>query len=159
MDTLLAGTLILPLEGSLCRSNVQRRVACGNHSGLIVKTIPGKAKNRSPSRWNRRSPSARNLVHLRPGTLFTFTPESRSPSSGIRNRLGVSILFAFLAVAEERSFTQAIPAISTTELKADRILSFLISTVANRSPTRDASFSIIHHYISSGWHLEIDANS
>jgi len=64
---------------------VQRRRTCGNHSGLFVKTIPGKAKKRSPCRRNRRSPSARNLVHLRPETLFTFTLESRSPSRGIRN--------------------------------------------------------------------------
>jgi hypothetical protein len=36
------------------------------------------------SRRNRRSPSARNPFHLRPGMLFTFTPESRSRSPGIR---------------------------------------------------------------------------
>jgi hypothetical protein len=29
-----------PLGGSLCRCDVQRCHACGNHSGLIVKTIP-----------------------------------------------------------------------------------------------------------------------
>ncbi len=68
----------------MCRSNVQRRPACGNHSGLIVKTIPGCCENRSPSRRNHLSPSARNPVHLRPGTFFTFTPESRSPCPGIR---------------------------------------------------------------------------
>jgi len=42
----------------------------------IVKTIPGAGENRSPSRRNRCSPSARNSVRLHPGTLFTFTPES-----------------------------------------------------------------------------------
>jgi hypothetical protein len=58
-------------------------VTCGNHSGAIVKTIPANAKTRSPSRRNHRSPSARNAAHLHPGTLFTFIPESRSPSPGI----------------------------------------------------------------------------
>jgi hypothetical protein len=50
----------------------------------IVKAIPGSGENRSPSRRNRCSPSARNPVRLHPGTLFTFTPESFSPSPGIR---------------------------------------------------------------------------
>jgi len=54
----------------------------------IVKAIPGSGENRSPSRRNRCSPSARNPVHLHPGTLFTFAPESFSPSPGIRNRDG-----------------------------------------------------------------------
>jgi hypothetical protein len=49
-----------------------------------VKTIPGYCEKRSPSRRNHCSPSARNLVRLHSGTLFTFTPESRSPSPGIR---------------------------------------------------------------------------
>ena len=52
----------------------------------IVKAIPGSGENRSPSRRNRCSPSARNPVRLHPGTLFTFTPESFSPSPGIRNQ-------------------------------------------------------------------------
>jgi hypothetical protein len=50
----------------LCRYDVRRRSACGNHSGLIVKTIPGCAKNRSPSKPESLSPSARNPVHLAP---------------------------------------------------------------------------------------------
>jgi len=66
----------------LCRCNVQRRSPCGNHSGPIAKTIPGSRVNRSPSRRNHCSPSARNPVRLHPGTLFTITPESRSPSPG-----------------------------------------------------------------------------
>jgi len=91
MDALLAGTLIPPW-----------RVHCaGVMSSAVVpveiipdsswKRFRGSAKNRSPSRRNRRSPSARNPVHLRPGTLFTFTPESRSPCPGIRT-LGLAIL-------------------------------------------------------------------
>jgi hypothetical protein len=51
----------------------------------IVKAIPGSGENRSPSRRNRCSPSARNPVRLHPGMLFTFTPESFSPSPGIRS--------------------------------------------------------------------------
>jgi hypothetical protein len=53
----------------------------------IVKAIPGSGENRSPSRRNRCSPSARNPVRLHPGMLFTFTPESFSPSPGIRSHL------------------------------------------------------------------------
>jgi len=67
----------------LCRYDVQRRLPCGNHSGLIAKAIPGSRENRSPSRRNHCSPSARNPVRLHPGTLFTITPEPRSLSSGI----------------------------------------------------------------------------
>ena len=73
-----------PLEGSLCRCYVQRRSACGNHSGLIVKTIPRYCENCSPSRRNHCSSSAWNLVRLHSGTLFTFAPESCPPSPGIR---------------------------------------------------------------------------
>ena len=51
------------------------------------KPFRDRAKNRSPSRRNHCSQSARNRVHLRPGTLFTFTPESRSPCPGIRKTL------------------------------------------------------------------------
>src|SRR5438132_13786535 len=50
----------------------------------IVKAIPGSGENCSPSPRNRCSPSARNPVRLHPGILFTFTPESFSPSPGIR---------------------------------------------------------------------------
>ena len=52
----------------------------------IVKAIPGAGENRSPSHRNHCSPSARNSVRLHPGTLFTFTPESRSTSPGIRTQ-------------------------------------------------------------------------
>src|SRR5437764_9739127 len=50
----------------------------------IVKAIPGSGENHSPSRRNHCSPSARNPVRLHPGIVFTFTPESFSPSPGIR---------------------------------------------------------------------------
>ena len=56
----------------------------------IVKTIPGSTENRSPSHRNHCSPSARNLVRLRPGMLFTFAPESFSPSPGIRTQTCVA---------------------------------------------------------------------
>jgi hypothetical protein len=76
-----------PLEGSLCRCDVQRRRACQNIPG-IVKTIPGSGENRSPSRRNHCSPSARNPVRLHPGIVFTIAPESFSPCSGIRTSAG-----------------------------------------------------------------------
>src|ERR1035438_8554182 len=86
MDSLLAGTLILPWKGSLCRDNVQRRRAHKNIPG-IAKTIPGSAENRSPSRRSHCSRSARNSVRLDPGIVFALTPESSSPSPGIRTSL------------------------------------------------------------------------
>src|SRR5438874_3889700 len=53
----------------------------------IVKAIPGSGENHSPSRRNHCSPSARNPVRLHPGIVFTFTPESFSPSPGIRKQV------------------------------------------------------------------------
>jgi RNA-directed DNA polymerase len=72
----------------------------------IVKAIPGSGENRSPSRRNRCSPSARNPVRLHPGMLFTFTPESFSPSPGIRKELKLKVNEAKSAVArpQERKF-------------------------------------------------------
>lgn len=72
MDSLLAGTLLLPWEATLCRCDVQRRLACGNHSGLIANGIPGAGENRSLSRRNRYSPSVQNRVRLHPGIAFAF---------------------------------------------------------------------------------------
>lgn len=51
-----------------------------------VKAIPGLTNFCSPSRRNHCSPSPRNRVHLQPGMIFTFTPESRSPCPGIPSR-------------------------------------------------------------------------
>jgi hypothetical protein len=68
----------------LCRDNVQRRCACQNIPGN-ANAIPGSGENRSPSRRNRCSPSARNPIRLHPGIVFTFAPESFSPCPGIRN--------------------------------------------------------------------------
>jgi len=87
MDSLLAGTLILPWKGHCAGYDVQRRRAVKNIPG-IAKTIPGLGENCSPSRRNRCSPSARNPIHLHPGIVFAFTPESRSPCPGIRNVQG-----------------------------------------------------------------------
>jgi hypothetical protein len=80
MDTLLAGTLILPWRVH-CAGIVSSAAApCGNHSGLIVKTIPGQRENPfafpseslftfSPESC---SPSPRNAFHVHPGIAFTF---------------------------------------------------------------------------------------
>jgi hypothetical protein len=84
MDSLLAGTLILPKRVHCAGNDVQRRRAFKNIPG-IAKTIPGSGENRSPSRRNRCSPSARNPVRLHPGIVFAFTPESFSPCPGIRS--------------------------------------------------------------------------
>ena len=59
----------------------------------IAKAIPGLGENRSSSRRNHCSRSARNPVRLHPGTLFAFTPESRSPSPGIRTFIACSLAF------------------------------------------------------------------
>ena len=53
-----------------------------------ANAIPGSGENRSPSRRNRCSPSARNPVRLHPGIVFTFAPESFSPCPGIRTTVG-----------------------------------------------------------------------
>jgi hypothetical protein len=86
MDSLLAGTLILPWKGHCAGSDVQRRHAGKNIPG-IAKAIPGSDENHSPSRRNHCSPSARNPVRLHPGIAFAITPESlcalpRNPQSG-----------------------------------------------------------------------------
>lgn len=62
---LLAGTLTLPWRVHCAKCDVQRHSACGNHSGLIVKAVPGYCEK----------PFA-----FPPELLFTFSPESCSPS-------------------------------------------------------------------------------
>ncbi len=64
-----------PFGGSLT-GVMSNATTCGNHSGTKPNTIPGQAE--------RCSAPARNRVRDQPGTLFGFTPESRSPSPGIR---------------------------------------------------------------------------
>src|SRR5260370_21290587 len=83
MDSLLAGNLILPWKVHCAGMMSSATVPVENIPG-IVKAIPGSGENRSPSRRNHCSPSARNPVRLHPGIVFTFPPESFSPSSGIR---------------------------------------------------------------------------
>jgi hypothetical protein len=64
-------------------------------AAVPVEIIPGssrkpfrdRTKNRSPSRRNHCSPSARNPVRLHPGTLFAITPEFHSPCPGNRTQL------------------------------------------------------------------------
>jgi len=75
MDSLLAGTLILPWRVHCAGMMFSAAVPAEDIPG-IVKTIPGSGENRSPSRRNRCSPSARNPVRLHTGILFTFAPES-----------------------------------------------------------------------------------
>ena len=88
MDTLLAGTLILPWRvhcaGVMSSAAPPLEIIPG-----IAKTIPGSGENPSPSRRNHCSPSAWNRVRLHPGTVFAFIPESCSSSPGIRIELGV----------------------------------------------------------------------
>jgi hypothetical protein len=78
MDSLLAGTLILPWKGHCAGYDVQRRCACGNHSGLSRKPFRDQAKTvRLP---------AGITIRLQLGILFVFTPESfsRSPRNPVR---------------------------------------------------------------------------
>jgi hypothetical protein len=51
----------------------------------IVKAIPGSSENRSPSVGITVHLQPGITVRLHPGIVFTFTPESFSPSPGIRN--------------------------------------------------------------------------
>src|ERR1700722_15411561 len=78
MDSLLAGTLILPKRVHCAGYDVQRRRALKKIPG-IAKTIPGSGENRSPSRRNHCSPSARNPVRVHPGILFALP---RNPHLG-----------------------------------------------------------------------------
>jgi hypothetical protein len=72
MDSLLAGNLILPLEGSLCRYDVQRRCA--------YRKLSGEHEHDSGL--------GRKPFALTPESLFAFTPESfsRSPRNPFRLR-------------------------------------------------------------------------
>jgi len=69
MDVLLAGNVILPMEGHFAGHDVQRR--------LLVENVPGKS-NIIPGRPRKCSASARNRVHLHPGIVFIF---ARIPQS------------------------------------------------------------------------------
>jgi hypothetical protein len=80
MDSLLAGTQFLPWEVSLCRYDVQRRLPCGNHSGLIAKAIPGLSEK---------------LFAFPPELLFAFSPESVSSSARNAFHVHPGIPFAF----------------------------------------------------------------
>src|SRR5579862_6035022 len=83
MDSLLAGTLIFPWRVHCAGLKSSAATPVQNIPG-IVKAIPGSGENRSPSRRNHCSPSARNRVRPHPGIVFTFAPESFSPCPGIR---------------------------------------------------------------------------
>jgi hypothetical protein len=81
MDSLLAGTLILPWRVHCAGYDVQRRCACQNIPGN-AKAIPGSGENRSPSRRNRCSPSARNPVRLRPESARSALDEMARGHAG-----------------------------------------------------------------------------
>jgi len=85
MDNLLAGTLVLPWEGPLCRVHVQRR--------RPVEIIPGHRENHSGIE--------RKLFAFPPEQLFAITPESRSSSPRIRFRVHPGTLFAFARNPQE----------------------------------------------------------
>ncbi len=98
-----------PREGSLCRSKCPAPFRLWKSFRAHRENDSGLRENRSPSRWNRRSRSARNPVHLQPGTLFTFTPESRSPCPGIRNdntKLAVAQILGDGTRTKTRAFTE-----------------------------------------------------
>lgn len=66
----------------MCRIDVKRRLACGNYSGEGERhSGVGECLFTFP--LESLFTFARNRVHLQPGMIFTFTPESRSPSPGI----------------------------------------------------------------------------
>ena len=74
MDSLLAGTLILPWRVHCAGMMSSAAVFVKNIPGN-AKAIPGSGENCSPSRRNHCSPSARNPVRLQPGIVFAFIPE------------------------------------------------------------------------------------
>ena len=74
----------------MCRCDVQRRRSCGNHSGFIVKTIPGYREKpfafplESPFTFSPEScsPSSRNAFHVHPGIAFTLPRNPHQESRG-----------------------------------------------------------------------------
>jgi hypothetical protein len=79
----------------LCRCNVQRCSACGNHSGLIVKTIPGCCEKPFAFPPESCSPSLPNAFHVHPGIAFTLP---RNPHEAAKAVLG----YAFEALEERQ---------------------------------------------------------
>src|SRR5450759_4939136 len=78
MDSLLAGTLILPWRVHCAEIMSSAAPPCGNHSGPSRKRFRAHAKTvRLP---------AGIPVRFQPGILFVFTPErfSRSPRNPVR---------------------------------------------------------------------------
>jgi hypothetical protein len=76
-DNLLAGKLILPLSGeAACHCVVQRRLACGNHSGAAERC----------------SGIGLKLFGFIAESVFTFIPEPCSGSSRntVRNHPGIA---------------------------------------------------------------------
>lgn len=69
-----------------CRYCCPAFVRPKSDSGMMVNAIPESAKKCSASARNPCSPSSRNRVRHHPGNPFTLSPESRSPSPGIRIR-------------------------------------------------------------------------
>jgi hypothetical protein len=80
MDSLLAGNLILPLEGSLCRYDVQRRCA--------YRKLSGEHEHDSGLGRKLFAFTPESLFAFAPESLFAFAPESfsRSPRNPFRLR-------------------------------------------------------------------------
>jgi hypothetical protein len=91
MDTLLAGALTLPWRVHCAGCDGQRHSACGNHSGLIVKTISGYCEN----------PFA-----FPPESLFTFTPEHFSHSP--RNPVHLALDYTSVTVQNDSAATRVL---------------------------------------------------
>jgi len=86
----LAGNVFLLWEVH-CAGIVSGAARLWKSFRAIVNAVPGSREIHSPSRRNRRSRSPRNHVHLQPGTTFTFAPQLRSPSPGIRNQRKIEV--------------------------------------------------------------------
>jgi hypothetical protein len=89
----------IPFQGrSVCHCDVQRRLACGNHSGIIAK---------------RHSGIARKPFAFPPESPFAFSPESRSPSArnSVRDHPGIPFAIArnplFMAVTLNHTIVPA----------------------------------------------------
>ena len=83
-----------PLGGSLCRDNVQRRppveIVPGHrecHSGIARNPFAFPPESPFTFSPESRSPSARNDVHVHPGTAFTFARNPQHPAGRGRTPL------------------------------------------------------------------------
>ena len=84
----------------MCRVDVQRRLACGNYSGEGERHsgVGEFLFNFPPESL---FTFARNPVHLHPGTIFTFTPESPPDATGRVPLLAWSFLVGLQYLIDE----------------------------------------------------------